>query len=250
MEGTAVQRRLTWLIAEVVDANQETPRVRSLGLEVPGWEGHEPGQHIDIRLTAPDGYQAQRSYSIATPSDGERITITVELVDDGEVSPYLVEEVRRGDRFEVRGPIGGYFVWEPGEGSPLQLVGGGSGIVPLMAMIRARVAVGTDEPVRMLVSARSIDDLIYRSELEATAINDDGIELVTTLTRSQPPDWSGPSRRVDREMLDENGFPPAARPICFVCGPTGFVETVATALVELGHEPERVKTERFGPTGG
>jgi ferredoxin-NADP reductase len=250
MEGTAVQRRLTWLIAEVVDLIEETSRVRSLVLEVTGWEGHKPGQHIDIRLTAPDGYQAQRSYSIATPSDGERITITVELVDDGEVSPYLVEEVRRGDRFEVRGPIGGYFVWEPGEGSPLQLIGGGSGIVPLMAMIRARAAVGTDEPVRLLLSARSTEDLIYRSELGALAIDADGLEVVATLTRSQPPDWSGPSRRVDREMLDETAFPAAGRPMCFVCGPTGFVETVATALVDLGHEPERIKTERFGPTGG
>ena len=197
MAGAAVQRRLSWLLAEVVGLIDETPRVRSLVLDCPGWSGHLPGQHLDLRLTAPDGYQAQRSYSIATPADGERVTITVELVDDGEVSPFLIEAVRIGDRLELRGPIGGYFVWEPGQGKPLQLLAGGSGIVPLMAMIRTHVLVEGEEPVRLLVSARSLEDVIYRQELEQLASEDNSIDVFTTLTRSQPPTWNGHSRRVD-----------------------------------------------------
>lgn len=250
MAGAAVQRRLNWLLAEVVGLIDETPRVRSLVLDCPGWSGHLPGQHLDLRLTAPDGYQAQRSYSIATPADGERVIITVELVDDGEVSPFLTEELRIGDRLELRGPIGGYFVWAPGQGEPLQLLAGGSGIVPLMAMIRAHVQVGGEEPVRLLVSARSLDDVIYREELEQLSSDDNGVDIVTTLTRSQPPAWKGPGRRVDREMLEEVAWTPADQPACYVCGPTGFVEAVASTLVDLGHEPERIRTERFGPTGG
>ena len=250
MAGAAVQRRLSWLLAEVVGLIDETPRVRSLVLDCPGWSGHLPGQHLDLRLTAPDGYQAQRSYSIATPADGERVTITVELVDDGEVSPFLIEAVRIGDRLELRGPIGGYFVWEPGQGKPLQLLAGGSGIVPLMAMIRTHVLVEGEEPVRLLVSARSLEDVIYRQELEQLASEDNSIDVFTTLTRSQPPTWNGHSRRVDREMLEEVAWSPADRPACYVCGPTGFVEAVASTLVDLGHEPQRIRTERFGPTGG
>jgi ferredoxin-NADP reductase len=250
MAGTAVQRRLTWLLAEVVALVDETPRVRSIALNCPGWSGHLPGQHIDIRLTAEDGYQAQRSYSIATPADGERLAITVELVDDGEVSPYLIEELRPGDNLELRGPIGGYFVWEPGRGGLLQLLGGGSGVVPLMAMVRARVSAGSAEPVRLLASSRSYDDIIYRDELETLAGEHIGVDVVHTLTRSQPPGWDGASRRVDRSMLQEIAWPPRDRPLCYVCGPTGFVETVASTLVQLGHQPKRIKTERFGPTGG
>jgi ferredoxin-NADP reductase len=248
MAGAAVQRRLSWLAAEVVGVVQETARVRSLTLDCAGWPGHRPGQHLDVRLTAADGYQAQRSYSIASPEAGWRVTITVERVENGEVSPYLVDEARPGDRFELRGPIGGYFVWEPGRGGPLFLVGGGSGMVPLMAMIRARLLSGGGEPVRCLVSARSLEDVIYRDELAMAAGS--GISVTTTLTRIQPEGWAGPSRRVDREMLADVGWPPDERPLTFVCGPTGFVETVASELVGLGHEPGRIRTERFGPTGG
>lgn len=250
MERAAVRGRLTWLTAEVVDLIPETPRVKSIILEVPGWTGHLPGQHVDIRLTAEDGYQAQRSYSIAAPAQGELVTITVELVDDGEVSPYLVEELRPGDRFELRGPIGGYFVWEPDHGGPLQLVAGGSGLVPLMAMTRALVAAGEAVPARLLVSARSWGDLIYRDELERLARSQPGLEVAYTLTRTQPPGWNGYTRRVDKEMLSASAWPAVERPHVFICGPTGFVETAASNLIQLGHLPQSIKTERFGPTGG
>jgi ferredoxin-NADP reductase len=234
-------------VAAVAD---ETAGARSLALDVPGWPGHLPGQHVDVRLTADDGYQAQRSYSIATPADGERLTLTVERIDDGEVSPYLTEELRQGDKLELRGPIGGWFVWEPARGGPLLLVGGGSGVVPLMAMLRAHAAAGSDVPARLLLSARSWDDVIYRDELEALARDRPAIEIVHTLTRSAPPGWGGLRRRIDRDMLAGIAWPPAEEPLAFVCGPTGLVEAAARALVELGHDPGRVKTERFGPTGG
>ena len=250
MARAAVRGRLNWLQAEVVALADETARVRSFVLDCPGWTGHLPGQHVDIRLTAEDGYQAQRSYSIATPPDGPRLTITVELVDDGEVSAYLIEEVRVGDGIELRGPIGGYFVWEPARGGALQLIAGGSGLVPLMAMVRSRVATSGGVPVRMLVSSRSWEDVIYRDELGRIADGYRGVEIVHTLTRAQPPGWGGYARRVDEAMLDETVWPADDRPLCYVCGPTGFVETVASTLVQLGHEPGRVKTERFGPSGG
>jgi ferredoxin-NADP reductase len=248
--GTAVRGRLTWLVAEVAAVVDETPRTRSLVLECPGWPGHLPGQHVDVRLTADNGYQAQRSYSIATPADGERITLTVERLDDGEVSPYLAGEVRTGDRLELRGPIGGWFVWEPSRGGPLLLVGGGSGVVPLMAMLRARLAEGSDVPARLLLSSRAWDEVIYREELERIARDQEGVEVVHTLTRAAPPGWTGLRRRIDRDMLAEVAWPPGERPQGFVCGPTGLVEAAASALVELGHDPALVKTERFGPTGG
>jgi ferredoxin-NADP reductase len=247
--GTALRRRLTWLAGRVAGLADETPSVRSIVLEVPGWAGHRPGQHVDVRLTAEDGYQAQRSYSIATPADGERITITVERLDDGEVSPYLVDELRSGDEIELRGPIGGWFVWEPALGGPLQLVAGGSGVVPLMAMLRHRVAVGSDVPVRLLLSSRSLEEIIFREELERLG-GQDGVQVLHTLTGSQPPSWNGYARRVDREMLAEVAWPVDEAGPEFVCGPTGLVETVATALTQLGHDPARIKTERFGPTGG
>jgi ferredoxin-NADP reductase len=246
----ALRGRLTWQVADLVDRIDETPQVRSLVLEVPGWPGHQPGQHVDVRLTAADGYQAERSYSIATPADDNRVTITVERIDDGEVSPYLVDELQVGDKLELRGPIGGYFVWQPSDGGPLFLAAGGSGLVPLMAMVRARVRDGGDVPVRLLVSSRSADDVIYRDELGAVAAGHDGVEVVQTLTRAQPPGWSGYRRRVDREMLADIAWRPTDKPRCYVCGPTGFVEAVATALVELGHQPQNIRTERFGPTGG
>ena len=250
MAGAAVLRRLTWQIAQVVDRRDETSQVRSITFEVPEWAGHRPGQHLDVRLTAPDGYQAQRSYSIATPADGGRVTITVERLEDGEVSSYLTGVLEVGDRIELRGPIGGYFVWEPSDGGPLLLVAGGSGIVPLMAMLRARVAAASNVPVRMLLSWRSAGDIIYAAELERLAREADGVRVDHTLTRSVPDGWSGRTGRVDRAMLSEVAWPATAGPLAFVCGPTGFVESVAATLVELGHDPARVLTERFGPTGG
>jgi ferredoxin-NADP reductase len=246
--GAAVLGRLTWRVAEVVDVLSETPRVKTIAFDVTGWPGHRAGQHVDVRLTAEDGYQAQRSYSIASVPNETRVELTVERLDDGEVSPYLTDELRRGDRIELRGPVGGYFVWEPSQGGPLLLVAGGSGVVPLMAMIRARDAAGSDAETRLLLSSRGWDDVIYRDELER--LGGDGLTVVHTLTRSQPPGWTGYARRVDAEMLAEVGPSPAEKPRVYVCGPTPFVETTAEALVQLGHQPESVKTERFGPTGG
>jgi ferredoxin-NADP reductase len=246
--GTAVLGRLTWQLADVLEVVPETARVKTIGLEVPGWAGHRAGQHVDIRLTAEDGYQAQRSYSIASAPDGTRVELTVECLADGEVSPYLTEELRPGDRIELRGPIGGYFVWEPSRGGPLLLVAGGSGIVPLAAMIRTRAAAGSDAATRLLFSSRSWEEIIYRGELEG--LSGDGLTVVHTLTRSQPPDWTGFARRVDAGMLAEVGPSPSERPHIYVCGPTPFVEAVAEALVQLGHDPRAIRTERFGPTGG
>jgi ferredoxin-NADP reductase len=245
----AVLGRLTWLVAAVAGVVTETARVRTIVLDVPGWPGHRAGQHLDVRLTAEDGYQAQRSYSIASPP-GARLAITVEELDDGEVSPYLATELREGDEIEVRGPIGGYFVWEPGGEDPLLLVAGGSGIVPLMAMIRHRAAADDDTPTHLVYSSRRLEEVIYEVELEELAARDVGLEIVLTLTRDQPSGWHGYSRRVDTEMLREVAWEPDQRPAIFICGSTGFVESAAGALVELGHDPLRIKTERFGATGG
>jgi ferredoxin-NADP reductase len=223
----------------------ETPTVRTIVLDVPGWPGHRAGQHLDVRLTAEDGYQAERSYSIAS-APGDPLAITVERLEDGEVSPYLTDELRTGDTLELRGPIGGYFVWEPGDHAPLLLIAGGSGIVPLMAMLRHRHRATSEEPVRLLYSSRSLADVIYREELDALA---DGVEVVHTLTRERPAGWTGHAGRVDDALLAEVAWPPDEEPIAFVCGPTSFVETVSSGLVELGYPARRVKTERFGPTG-
>ncbi len=250
MEGTAVLGRLTWQLGEVVDTIVETPRVRSLVLAVPNWFGHRPGQHVDLRLTAEDGYQAVRSYSIASPPEAENLEITIERLDDGEVSPYLTEELRVGDRLELRGPIGGYFVWEAGMGGPVLLVAGGSGIAPLMAMIRHRVAAGSEIPIRLLYSARSPADVIYRAELDRLAASAVRLEVIYTFTRSAPPGWTGYRRRVDAEMLREVASPPIGQALAFTCGPTRFVETTASILGNLGYGPRRIRTERFGPTGG
>jgi ferredoxin-NADP reductase len=248
MAGTAVLGRLTWLTADVVDVVAETPRVKTIAFDVTGWPGHRAGQHVDVRLIAEDGYQAQRSYSIASAPDGTRVELTVVRIDDGEVSPYLADELRPSDQIELRGPIGGYFVWEPSQGGPLLLVAGGSGIAPLMAMIRLRAAARSDTDTRLLLSSRGWDDIIYREELER--LNGSGLTVAHTLTPSPPPGWTGYARRVDAEMLAEVGPSPAERPRVYVCGPTPFVEAVAEALVHLGHEPQAIKTERFGPTGG
>lgn len=248
MAGTAVLGRLTWRLGEVVDITTETPAVHSVALHVPDWPGHLPGQHVDVRLTAEDGYQAQRSYSIANPAQGERVVLTVEEIPEGEVSAFLVGQLMVGDRFEMRGPVGGYFVWEPSQGGPLQLVAGGSGVVPLMAMIRANDAASDPVPARLLYSARAPEDLIYQPELGQ--LTGDHLEVAYALTRSRPAGWAAYDRRVDRAMLEEAAWPPGDNPRIFVCGPTGFVETVADTLVAMGHQPDRVKTERFGPTGG
>jgi len=243
---TAIRGRLTWQVATVDEVVDETARVRTVVLEVPEWTGHRAGQHLDVRLTAEDGYRAEREYSIAS-APGEPVAITVERLDEGEVSPYLTEELRPGDALELRGPIGGYFVWDPQDGGPLLLVGGGSGIVPLRAMLRHRQRSGSDVPVRLLYSSRTLADVIYRAELDGLA---DGIQVVHTLTREQPPGWTGYARRVDAPLLGEVAWPGDGGALAFVCGPTSFVEIVAGGLVELGYPPARVKTERFGATGG
>jgi ferredoxin-NADP reductase len=248
MAGTAVRGRLTtWQTATIGAVTDETARVRTLRLEVPGWPGHRAGQHVDIRLTADDGYQAERAYSIAS-APGEPLAITVERLDDGEVSPYLTEEVRPGDLLEVRGPIGGYFVWEPSLGAPLLLAAGGSGVVPLRSMLRLRSRAGSQVPARLLYSSRSLDDVIYRAELDAIPASA-GVTVVHTLTRSQPPGWTGYARRVDEQMLADVAWPAAGKPLAYVCGPTSFVEAVAAGLVELGYPPVRIRTERFGASG-
>jgi ferredoxin-NADP reductase len=251
MERTALLGRLTWQIGEVVATHQETARTRSLTLLVPQWVGNLAGQHVDIRLTAEDGYQAERSYSIASPpEDGQQIMLTIERLDDGEVSPYLTNELRVGDKLELRGPIGGYFVWEQRLGGPLLLIAGGSGIVPLMAMIRHRRTVGSTIPTRLLVSSRTYEDIIYRDELEHLGGIDMVLEVIHTLTRAQPPGWTGYSRRIDAELLREVAWPVDQHPLAYICGPTPFVETAAAELQPLGYKPTRIKTERFGPTGG
>ena len=247
MARAALLGRLTWQVATVVESLDETARVKSIVLELPSWPGHRAGQHVDLRLTAEDGYQAQRSYSIGSAPEERYVVLTVERLDDGEVSPYLVDELRPGDKLEVRGPIGGYFVWEESLGGPLLLVGGGSGVVPLVAMLRHHRAVESDVPVRLLYSARALAEVIYRDELARLAA-DEAVEIRFTLTREWPEGWRGYRRRIDPELLEEVAWPPADRQLVFVCGPTGFVEAAAGGLVELGHDPERIRTERFGPT--
>jgi ferredoxin-NADP reductase len=243
-------RRLEWQRAQVREIVAETYRVKSLLLHVANRHGHLPGQHVDIRLTAADGYQAQRSYSIASPPEDELLTLTVERVDDGEVSPYLVGELRAGDQFELRGPIGGYFVWTAAIGGPLCLIAGGSGIVPLMAMLRHRERRKIRTPTLLLYSSRSLEDVIYRAELDALARRDPHLCVVNTLTRKQPAGWMGRRGRIDKAVLAETCFPPQQNPKIFVCGSTPFVEDVSRLLVELGHDPLTIKTERFGPSGG
>lgn len=252
MGVTQQPQRLEWRVAMVARVHNETPRARTLVLDVPGWPGHRAGQHVDVRLVAEDGYQAQRSYSIASAPETASLALTVERLSDGEVSPYLCDVLGVGDGVEIRGPIGGYFVWDIAQGGPLFLVAGGSGIVPLMAMLRHHAAATTPAhtgiPVRLLYSARSLDDVIYREEL-ATLTAMPEVQVSIALTRDVPRDWTGYRRRIDREMLAEVGWPATEMPLAFICGPTPLVESVATELVQLGHDPSRVRTERFGPTG-
>jgi ferredoxin-NADP reductase len=250
MAGTAVLGRLNWRAGEVVDVIHETPRATSIVLAVPGWPGHRPGQHVDVRLTAEDGYQAQRSYSIASSfEDGNRIAITVERLDDGEVSPYLASELRVGDPLELRGPIGGYFTWTVADGGPLFLIAGGSGVAPLMAMLRHHAAQGSEIPATLLYSARTHEDVIFSDELDRLVAGGNR-RVIYTLTRGQPDGWTGYRRRIDLEMLNEVIGPPSAGGLAYVCGPTSLVEGVATTLVQMGFAADRVRTERFGPTGG
>lgn len=248
--ATAATERLAWMTAALRGRRHETPTAATLVFEVGAWPGHRAGQHVDLRLTAEDGYQAERSYSIASAPEQEALELTVERLEDGEVSPYLVDSMRYGDELELRGPIGDWFAWDAGGTSrPLLLVGGGSGVVPLMAMLRHRAAQRGRAPARLLVSARTRGDLIYAEELRSLAAAPDGFELFVTFTRGGPSGWPGYTRRIDREMLGEVSWPPPREPDVFVCGPTAFVETAADALVGLGHDPGRVRTERFGPTG-
>ena len=247
MARTAVPGRLTWQAGAVVELVDETAHARSIVLELADWPGHRAGQHVDVRLTAEDGYQAQRSYSIASAPEDDQLVLTVERLEDGEVSPYLADELRSGDELELRGPIGGYFVWEEALGGPLLLLAGGSGIVPFRSMLRHRAAAVSTVPARLLYSARTLDDVIYRDELAQLA--DDDVEVRFTLTRACPEGWQGYRRRIDRRLLEEVAWPREEQPLVYVCGPTPFVELAAGTLVELGHDAGRIRTERFGPTG-
>jgi ferredoxin-NADP reductase len=237
-----------WLVATVVETIPETVTAVTLRLEVPEWTGHRVGQHVDVRLTAEDGYSAQRSYSIASPPGSELLELTIVRLDDGEVSPYLTTVLEAGDQLELRGPIGGYFVWEPDDVRPVLLVGGGSGVVPLMAMLRLHHEVDHPGEMHLVYSARTPKDLLYRDELQGLV--DGHREVTYTLTRADPLQWSGRRGRVDAALLSEVGWPPTVDPGCYVCGPTPFVETAADTLVALGHHPMNIRTERFGPTGG
>jgi ferredoxin-NADP reductase len=249
MARAALPRRLNWQQARVVELVEETAQTTSLVLEPAEWPGHDAGQHVDVRLTAEDGYQAQRSYSIASGPEDEHLVLTVERLDDGEVSPYLVGELRPGDELELRGPIGGYFVWNQSLSGPLLLIAGGSGIVPFRSMLRHRSAAGSDVRVRLLYSARALDDVIYRDELAEFAAAGDGVDVSFTLTREWPEDWTGHRGRIDAKLLDEVSWPAADMPLTYICGPSGFVESASGTLVGSGHDPRRIRTERFGPTG-
>src|SRR4051795_1882220 len=248
VERAALPRRLTWQLATVVELVEETARTKSIALEPDAWSGHRAGQHVDVRLTAEDGYQAQRSYSIASAPEDDNLVLTVERLDDGEVSPYLADELRPGDRLELRGPIGGF------------RMGGRTRrttatrrrrlrVVPFRSILRHHRAIESTVPVRLLYSARSLAEVIYRQELTAVAA-DGAVDIRYTLTREQPEGWEGYGRRVDQELLGEVAWLPSERPLVYACGPTAFVETAASALVALGHEPDRIRLERFGATGG
>ncbi|PAZ10849.1 oxidoreductase [Streptomyces sp. SA15] len=239
--------RLRWKTARLADRRPESSAAHTLVFDVPGWPGHLAGQHVDVRLTAEDGYSTQRSYSLASAPDGERVELTVQRVTDGEVSPYLTDELAVGDLVELRGPVGGWFVWRHEQKEPVLLVAGGSGLVPLMAMIRVRRAAGSRTPFRLVYSVRTPEDRLYGPELSR---DDPGLDKTYVYTRSAPPQWPRPAGRLTAEDLSRAGWPPEFEPTCYVCGPTGFVETAADLLVALGHAPDRIRTERFGPSGG
>lgn len=249
MARAAVPGRLSWQVGTVTEVRDETPSARTLVLELPDWAGHRPGQHVDVRLTAPDGYSAERSYSIASawPGDG-RVELTIQRVEDGEVSSYLAEDLKPGDRLELRGPVGGWFVWRDTQPAPVLLAAGGSGIVPLMAMIRARGQVRGRQPFRLVYSVRTPADVIYGPELARRVRDDPGLDVHYAYTRQTPDGWPEPAGRISVATLNTHGWPPDFQPDCFVCGPTSFVETTANILVALGHDPKKIRTERFGGT--
>ena len=249
MAGAAVLGRLTWRVSTVTSVRDETATARTIALKIPGWPGHRPGQHVDVRLTAADGYSAQRSYSIASAPDGDQVELTVQRLSDGEVSPYLAQVLAAGDPLELRGPIGGWFVWEPAS-TPVLLVAGGSGVVPLMAMIRTRAASGTQSPFRLVYSVRGPGDALYAAELAERQRGDDGLQVAYVYTRTAPAGWPVPPGRIGTGVLTAPAWTPDRKPAVFVCGPTGFVEAAADLLVNAGHDPRAIKTERFGPSGG
>ena len=235
-------------MVDVLELVDETPQAKSIVLEPRDWPGHRAGQHVDVRLTAPDGYQAQRSYSIASAPEDDHLVLTVQRLADGEVSPYLLDVLGPGDELELRGPIGGYFVWEESLGGPLLLIAGGSGIAPFRSVLRHGVAAHSSIPVRLVYSARSLAEVIYREELMRLA-DHDGVDVRFTLTREWPEDWTGHRGRIDRELLQDVSWPPSEQPRIYICGPSAFVEAAANTLVGSGHDPSRIRTERFGPTG-
>jgi ferredoxin-NADP reductase len=248
MAGAALPGRLNWQLATVVELLDETPRCKSIVFDAPSWPGHRAGQHVDVRLTAEDGYQAQRSYSIASGPEDENLVLTVERLDDGEVSPYLVDELGPGDEVELRGPIGGYFVWEQSAGGPLLLIAGGSGIVPFRSMLRHRLAIRSPIAIRVLYSSRSLEDVIYREEL-LRLTGSDHVDIRIALTREWPDDWPGHRGRVTPSAVEAASWPAEESQLAYICGPSGFVEAIAASLVQSGHDPQRIRTERFGPTG-
>jgi ferredoxin-NADP reductase len=250
MARAAVLGRLTWRVGTVTAVRDETPTARTLALDVPGWPGHRPGQHVDVRLTAPDGYSAQRSYSIASAPDGTGVELTIQRLPDGEVSQYLAQTLAAGDPLELRGPIGGWFVWEPDSRAPVLLLAGGSGIVPLMAMIRTRAGLPDPPPFRLVYSVRGPETAMYAGELTRRQQAGDGLAVTYVYTRSTPPGWPGVPGRLDSRALASAGWDARHEPSVFVCGPTGFVEAAADLLVDAGHDPSLIKTERFGPSGG
>ena len=246
-----MKQTLNWQIASIKDIKPETTNVKSFTLTLPAWMRHRAGQHYDIRLTAEDGYQAQRSYSIASEPEREgEVDITVERINDGEVSSYLHDVLVPGDRIEARGPIGGYFVWEATMDEPLLLIAGGSGVVPLISMLRHRAAAGAKNSTSLLYSSRNFEDIIYYHELEKLRSANNGVQVFHTLTRSQPPGWKSYSRRIDQDMLKEVAQPLGRAVQVFICGPTLLVESAANGLVQIGINSNQIRTERFGPTGG
>ena len=250
MARAAVLGRLIWRVATVASARAESVSARTIALDVPGWPGHQAGQHVDVRLTAPDGYSTQRSYSLASAPDGERVELTVEQLADGEVSPYLVQVLEPGDLLELRGPVGGWFVWRPGAADPVLLVAGGSGVVPLMAMIRTRAAAGSAAPFRLVYSVRDPDAVLYGGEFATRAGSDDGLEVSVIYSRRAPAGHGRLPGRITAADLETGGWAAPAQPAVYVCGPTGFVEAAADLLTASGHDPGRIRTERFGPSGG
>ena len=245
----ATGTRLMWHPTRLVDRWEETGSAVTLVFGVPGWPGHLPGQHVDVRLTAEDGYSTQRSYSLAAPDHGARVELTVQVVEDGEVSPFLAKDLGIGDPVELRGPVGGWFVWRPGTPGPVFLAGGGSGVVPLMAMVRARHEAGSAAPFHLVYSVRSPDEVYYAAELERRVRHEDGLRVTVVHSRRAPLGASRPAGRLDAAELAELAWPAGREPLNFVCGPTGFVDEIATTLVTLGHPEHRVRTERFGASG-